>query len=72
VAAVETISVKIAQVHRASGEVRTGSDLIVKAIEQIKMIAKENALQADQLGDSVQVMTAQAVSLKSDIDRFKV
>jgi len=72
VAAVETISAKIGQVHRASDEVRTGSDLIVKAIDRIKLIAKENALQAGQLGDSVQVMTAQTVSLKSDIERFRV
>lgn len=70
--AVETISTKIGMVHRASGEVRTGSDLIVKAIEQIKSVAKENVVQAGQLGGSVEAMTVQAASLKSEIERFRV
>jgi methyl-accepting chemotaxis protein len=69
-ASVETMSAKIALVNRAGSEVRTGSDLIVKAIDRIKTTARENAEMASQLGSSVEVLTAQAAGLRKEIEKF--
>jgi methyl-accepting chemotaxis protein len=59
-------------VKRASGEVRTGSDLIVKAIERIKMTARENAELASNLNNAVEVLTVQTGTLKKELERFKI
>lgn len=69
-AAVETMSAKVGLVNRAASEVRTGSDLIVKAIERIKTTARENAELAARLGSAVEVLTSQAGVLKKEIGRF--
>ena len=68
--AVETMGAKVGLVNRAASEVRTGSDLIVKAIERIKSTARENAELAARLNSAVDVLTAQSGVLKREIDRF--
>jgi methyl-accepting chemotaxis protein len=68
--AVETMGAKVGLVNRAAGEVRTGSELIVKAIERIKLTARENADLAARLNSAVDVLTAQAGTLKKEIGRF--
>jgi methyl-accepting chemotaxis protein len=70
-AAVENMSAKIGLVNRAAGEVQTGSNMIVKAIERIKQIAKENANQAAGLNSAVETMADQAGSLKKEIQKFR-
>lgn len=69
--AIETISAKIGLVNRSSSEMRTGSELIVQAIERIKSIAKENAEQAAQLQNTIDLLATQSVTLSKEIDRFK-
>lgn len=69
--AVENMSAKIGLVNRATGEVQAGSDMIVKAIERIKQIAKENANQAAGLNISVEIMADQTGLLKREIEKFK-
>lgn len=66
----EDMGSKVNLVKRASGEVRTGSDLIVKAIEQIKITARENAELASKLNSAVEVLTVQTGSLKNELGRF--
>ncbi len=68
--ATETMSAKVGLVNRAAIEVRTGSDLIVKAIERIKLTARENAELAARLNSAVEVLTEQSGVLKKEIDRF--
>jgi methyl-accepting chemotaxis protein len=68
--AVETMGAKVGLVNRAAGEVRTGSDLFVQAIERIKSTARENAALAARLNSAVEVLTSQAGVLKKEIDRF--
>jgi methyl-accepting chemotaxis protein len=68
--AVEAMGAKIGLVNRAAGEVRTGSELIVKAIERIKLTARENADLAARLNSAVEILTAQTGTLKKEIDRF--
>ena len=69
-AAVETMGTKIGLVNRAATEVRTGSDLIVKAIDRIKSTTRENAELAAKLNSAVEVLTAQAGALHKEIERF--
>jgi methyl-accepting chemotaxis protein len=69
-AAVETMGTKIGLVNRAASEVRTGSDLIVKAIDRIKSTTRENAELAAKLNNAVEVLTAQAGALHKEIERF--
>jgi len=66
----ETMGSKVNMVKRASGEVRTGSDLIVKAIDRIKMTARENAELAATLNNAVEVLTLQTGALKKELGRF--
>jgi len=68
----ETMGTKVNMVKRSSGEVRTGSDLIVKAIDRIKMTAKENAALASNLNSAVEVLTVQTGALKKELARFKI
>jgi len=68
--AMETMSGKVGLVNRATSEVRAGSDLFVKAIERIKLTARENAELAARLNSAVEVLTAQSGVLKKEIDRF--
>ncbi|MBS1127686.1 MAG: methyl-accepting chemotaxis sensory transducer [Nitrospirae bacterium] len=67
---VENMGAKVGLMNRAASEVRTGSDLIVKAIERIKSTARENAALAARLNSAVDVLTAQSGVLKREIDRF--
>lgn len=50
---------------------QAGSDMIVKAIERIKQIAKENANQAAGLNISAEIMADQTGLLKREIEKFK-
>ena len=68
----ETMGSKVSMIKRASGEVRTGSELIVKAIERIKMTARENAELASNLNNAVEVLTAQTGALKKELGRFTI
>jgi len=68
----ETMGSKVNMVKRSSGEVRTGSDLIVKAIERIKMTARENAELASNLNSAVEVLTIQSAALKKELGRFTI
>jgi len=70
-AAVENMSTKIGLVNRATGEVQAGSDMIVKSIEQIKQIAKENANQAAGLNVAVEIMADQTGLLKREMEKFR-
>jgi methyl-accepting chemotaxis protein len=70
--AVENISTKIGMVNRATGEVQEGSDLIVKAIERIKEIAKANADLAVGLNKAMDVMATQSTLLGKAIEKFKM
>ncbi len=70
--AVEDMSMKITMVNRAAGEVQEGSDLIVKAIERIKEIAKANTELAAGLNKAMESMAAQSTRLGKEIERFKV
>jgi len=69
--AVENMSAKIGMMNRAAGEVRTGSDLIVKAIDRIKEIARSNADLATGLNAAMDVMAVQSESLNKEIGKFK-
>jgi methyl-accepting chemotaxis protein len=69
--AVEDISAKIGMVNRATVEVRAGSDLIVKAIERIKEIAKSNADLAMGLNSAMETMARQSSLLGNEIGKFK-
>jgi methyl-accepting chemotaxis protein len=69
---VEYMSTKIGMVHRAAGEVQVGSDLIVKAIDRIKDIAKSNADLSVGLNIAMDVMVKQSESLKKDIEKFRM
>jgi methyl-accepting chemotaxis protein len=71
-ASVENMSAKIGMVNRAAGEVQTGSDLIVKAIDRIKEIARANAEQAAGLNSAMDVMFKQSTTLKKEIEKFRV
>jgi methyl-accepting chemotaxis protein len=71
-AAVENMSAKIGLVNRATGEVQAGSDMIVKAIDRIKQIAKENANQAAGLNIAVEIMADQTGLLKREIEKFRM
>ncbi len=68
--AVEEMSGKVGLVNRAATEVKTGSDLIVKAIERIKLTARENADLATRLNNAVDVLAAEAGTLKRQMERF--
>jgi methyl-accepting chemotaxis protein len=68
--AVETMGGKVGLVNRASTEVKAGSDLIVKAIERIKLTARENEDLATRLNNAVDVLAAEAATLKRQIERF--
>ncbi|HYA87171.1 MAG TPA: HAMP domain-containing methyl-accepting chemotaxis protein [Nitrospirota bacterium] len=68
---VEDMSTKIGMVHRAAGEVQAGSDLIVKAIERIKEIAKSNADLSVGLNIAMDVMAKQSETLEKDIEKFR-
>jgi methyl-accepting chemotaxis protein len=70
--AVENISTKIGMVNRATGEVQEGSDLIVKAIERIKEIARTNADLAAGLNKAMEAMAAQSTQLGKEIEKFKM
>lgn len=71
-ASAENMSAKIGMVNRAAGEVQAGSDLIVKAIDRIKEIAKANADQAAGLNNAMDVMFKQSTMLKKEIEKFRV
>jgi methyl-accepting chemotaxis protein len=62
---------RIGIVNRATGEVQSGSDLIVKAIERIKGIAKSNADLASGLNIAMDVMVKLSATLKKEIEQFK-
>lgn len=70
-ATVEAMTTKIRMVHRASSEVQAGSDLIVKAIEQIKDTARSNADLAGGLSIAMEVMVEQTAKLNGEIAKFK-
>ena len=70
--AVENISAKIGMVTRATGEVQEGSDLIVKATERIKEIAKVKSDLAAGLNKAIEVMAVQSIQLGKEIEKFKV
>jgi len=70
-ASVEDMATKIGMVNRAAGEVQAGSDLIVKAIDRIKEIAKSNADQAAGLNIAMDVMVTQTETLKKEIEKFR-
>ena len=70
--AVEEINAKVGMVNRAAGEVRAGSDLIVKAIDRIKSIAKVNTNLAVGLNDTVEIMASLSDSLKQGVEKFKI
>ena len=70
--AVENISTKIGMVNRATGAVQEGSDLIVKAIERIKEIARANADLAAGLNKAMEAMAAQSTQLGKEIEKFKM
>ncbi len=69
---VEQMNVKISMATRAAEEVRAGSDLIVKAIERIKEIAKNNVEMAAGLHSAMDVMSNQAGVLNREIEKFKL
>ncbi len=71
-AAMEQMSSKIGMVNRATGEVQAGSDLIVKAIDQIKVIAKANLDRAASLDVAMDVMSKQANALTKEIGKFRM
>jgi methyl-accepting chemotaxis protein len=71
-AAVEEINAKVGMVNRAAGEVRAGSDLIVKAIDRIKSIAKVNTDLAVGLNDTVEIMASLSDSLRQGVEKFKI
>jgi methyl-accepting chemotaxis protein len=66
------MSTKIGMVHRAASEVQAGSDLIVKAIDRIKEIAKSNADLSAGLNIAMDVMLTQTETLKKDIEKFRM
>jgi methyl-accepting chemotaxis protein len=70
-AAVENMTGRIGVVNRAAGEVQSGSDLIVKAIDRIKEIAKSNADLASGLNVAMDVMAKLSTTLKKEIEQFK-
>jgi len=65
------MGMKIGMVTRAAGEVQAGSDLIVKAIDRIKQIAKSNADLAAGLQAAMDMMVTQSETLKSEIEKFR-
>jgi methyl-accepting chemotaxis protein len=69
---VEQMNIKISMATRAAEEVRAGSDLIVKAIERIKEIAKNNVEMATGLNSAMDVMSDQAGVLNKEIEKFKL
>ncbi len=71
-ASVEQMNSKIEMVNRATEEVRAGSDLIVKAIERIKGIAKANVDMAAGLNVAMDVMSRQSGTLNKEIEKFKM
>jgi methyl-accepting chemotaxis protein len=70
-ASAENTTTKVGLVHRAAGEVQAGSDLIVKAIDRIKGIAKANADLAAGLHVAMEVMASQSEALKKEIEKFR-
>jgi methyl-accepting chemotaxis protein len=70
-AAVENMTGRIGIVNRAAGEVQSGSDLIVKAIDRIKEKAKSNADLASGLNIAMDVMVKLSATLKKEIEQFK-
>jgi len=71
-AAVENMSTKIRMVNRATGEVQAGSDMIVKAIDRIKGIARSNAELAAGLHVAMEVMIKQSEALGREIGKFRI
>lgn len=71
-AAMEEMSAKIGMVNRATGEVQAGSDLIVKAIDRIKEIAKANLDMAAGLNVAMDVMSKQSNTLTKEIEKFRI
>jgi methyl-accepting chemotaxis protein len=70
-AAVENMNAKISMVNRGTGEVQTGSDLIVQAMQRIKEIAKANTDEVGRLHNALEVMIEQSEMLKKEIAKFK-
>jgi methyl-accepting chemotaxis protein len=69
--AVENMNAKIGMVNRGTSEVQTGSDLIVKAMQRIKEIAKANTDEVGRLHNALEVMIEQSEMLKKEIAKFK-
>jgi methyl-accepting chemotaxis protein len=70
-ASAENTTAKIGMVHRAAGEVQAGSDLIVKAIDRIKAVAKANADLAAGMHVAMDVLASQSEALNKEIEKFR-
>jgi methyl-accepting chemotaxis protein len=65
------MNAKTGLVNRAAGEVRSGSEMIVKAIDRIKEIAKANARQVAGLDGAMDVLFKQSETVKKEIEKFR-
>ncbi len=69
---VEQMNGKVSMMNRATQEVQAGSDLIIKAIDRIKEIAKSNAEMVSGLNAAMDVMSRQSAVLSGEIGKFKI
>jgi methyl-accepting chemotaxis protein len=58
-------------VANATGEQKAGGEMVVKAMENISDLARENLSSVEQLSTSVGILSRQAEALAGMVARFK-
>ncbi len=70
--AMENVTERIQQMAQAITEQKRGSEVVVKSVHEIRSISRESVKLATELNQVVQILSAQAEVLKSEISRFKI
>jgi methyl-accepting chemotaxis protein len=70
--AIENITERLQQIVNSVNAQKQGTAEIVRSIDQIRGIASENNTLVGTMEKAVEMLTAQSVLLKNEMDRFKV
>jgi methyl-accepting chemotaxis protein len=66
------VTERVQQIADAVNAQKTGTEVIVKAIQEIRGIASDNVKLVDEMDQAVESLTEQADLLKGEIDKFKM